>query len=69
MSYSSGWAGRSKSHRSWWVVWKCQRTWPFFTSSATIEELYLSSSSVRVPAKKSGVALPVGRYTRPSLAS
>ena len=49
--------------------WKCQRTWPVFTSMATMEEFHLSSNSVRWPPKKSGVALPVGRYTRPSLAS
>src|SRR5688572_28353856 len=36
-SNSTGGAGRSQSHRSWWIVWKCHLYLPVVASTATIE--------------------------------
>src|SRR3546814_3677479 len=46
-SSRTGCAGTSMSQRSWWTVWNTHLSAPVLTSSATMDEEYFSTASLR----------------------
>ena len=53
---------------SWCVVWKYQRSFPFFRFSAMIESVKSSAPAPRITPEY-GIGFPTATYARPSAGS